>query len=355
MLTPGRFPLRASCHTVNAEAPWRYFSSQPHLSSTVHGWPRECINLNIPNQQNLHTMQPQLTSDDSHEMCHMKLDGWVRPRPGALRGNRGRFQAAEFWGGLLCQSRGTGTTPALDTPRSECLHQMEWVSTLTLSGWRGTPPACCLFYGLVGSLPVVNVFTDPWGHGFELPLSFLSSHVPGLLRNSLAPASQTEAGLLPSSKTWLFSVSCPSIHAFFLFIHLFLFPGLAQVSSWSSLHSESTVLPWFPCQWWHLKLLPDISPISVSVLWWRLPTLILCDLRLSIKGPLPNPRPRVSHGIKYRQDSFFPGTPSLPVFITDRKWWVLSADTGLQCPFLAACIGGAASPKGCLLNSFLSL
>ena len=78
---------------------------------------------------------------------------------------------------------------------------------------------------------------------FELPLSFLSSYFPGLLRNSLAPASQTEAGLLPFSKIWLFfSVSCPYVHAFFLFTRLFLFPGLAQVSSWCSPHSESTVL-----------------------------------------------------------------------------------------------------------------
>ena len=34
----------------------------------------------------------------------------------------------------------------------------------------------------------------------------------------------------------------------------------------------------------------------------------------------------------------------------------MRADTGREDPFLpAACIGGAASPKGCLLNSFLSL
>lgn len=34
----------------------------------------------------------------------------------------------------------------------------------------------------------------------------------------------------------------------------------------------------------------------------------------------------------------------------------MSADTGREDPFLpAACTGGAASPKGCLLNSFLSL
>lgn len=281
MLTPGRFPLRTSCHTVNAEALWRCFSSRPHLSSTIHGWSRECINLNIPNQLNLHMLQPQLTSDKLHETCHMQLDSWVRPRLRTLRDNHEWFQATEFWGGLLCPSRGTGTTPTLGTSQSECLHQMEWMSPLLLSGWPRNPPLCCLLYGIASCLPVVNVFTDPWSHEPELPLSFLSCYFPALLRNSLAPASQTEAGL-PFSKIWLlFSVSCSYIHAFFSYLFVSpCFLVLPRFPAGPLIPFESTVLLSldFPASdgiWGcFLTPLPSLfqghdgdSPPSFSVIW----------------------------------------------------------------------------------------
>ena len=250
MLTPGRFPLRASCHTVNAKAPWRYFSSQPHLSSTVHSWPHECINLNIPNQPNLHMMQPQLTSDELHETCHTKLDSWVWPRLRTLRDNREWFQAAEFWGGLLCQSRGTGTTPTLDTPRSECLHQREWMSTLMLSGWSETPPTCCLLYGVVGSLPVVNVFTDPWSHEFSyhflfsLPTSQDLSEIVWLLllRQKLDFFLFLKSG--SSSRYHVLTsmlFSCLLVSSCFPVLPRFPAGPLLTLSPLSSL--------WFPCQW----------------------------------------------------------------------------------------------------------
>ena len=132
------------------------------------------------------------------------------------------------------------------------------------------------------------------------------------------------------------------------------FPVLPRFPAGALLTLSPLSSLWFPCQWWHLRLLPDISPVSLSVPWWRLPTLILCDLRLSIKVPLPNPRPKVSHGIKYRQDSFSPGTLSLPgvVPIEDGEYWVQTVDCSVHF-FLLPALGELPLPRAaCLILSF---
>lgn len=88
-----------------------------------------------------------------------KLVIWVQSSQRTLRDNEW-FQATEFWGGLLCKSRETGTTLIMATSLSGCPHRVEWMSTLTLSGWSGTPPTCHPLHGIGSSLPVVNVVTD---------------------------------------------------------------------------------------------------------------------------------------------------------------------------------------------------